>query len=55
MPGHCLWETHSLYLKVYQLMMIAELHLHQLGGITPLELQPESYYAVDYIQQVLHW
>ena len=33
------------------LMMIAELHLHQLGGIPPQELQPESYYAVDYINK----
>ena len=32
-------------------MMIAELHLHQLGGIPPQELQPESYYAVDYINK----
>ena len=33
------------------LMMIAELHLHQLGGIPPQELQPESYYALDYINK----
>ena len=35
-----------------RLIMIAELHQHQLGGIPPQELQPESYYAVDYINKL---